>query len=125
MSKSTYHLKEQEIPEGLQIFAERLEVAGVSFRKADATAFALSKDGWLEFEKEPGNSHDRNAIRIIGCSKGFLGTKRRFIGYVPKQFSKMIVEGGFFSRHEQSLQLRPLASAATLHPLLLSQNASP
>jgi hypothetical protein len=98
MTKSTYHLQEQEIPEGFQIFADRLEVAGVSFRKGDATAFASSKDGWLEFEREPGNRQDKNAIRIIGCSKGFFGTKRRFIGYVPKEFAKMIVEGGFWER---------------------------
>ena len=40
MSKRKYHLDEQDIPEGFQIFEDRLEVAGVRFRKEDAAAFA-------------------------------------------------------------------------------------
>ncbi len=83
MSTRSYHLGEQEIPDGFQIFEERLEVAGVSFRKEDAAAFASATDGWLELERDLGNKHDRNAIKVIGCNKGFFGTKRRFIGYVP------------------------------------------
>lgn len=95
MSKRKYHLNEQDIPEGFQIFEDRLEVAGVSFRKEDAAAFAGAKDVWLELEREPGNKYDINAIKVIGCSKGFFGTKRRFIGYVPKEVSRVIVEGGY------------------------------
>lgn len=95
MSKRKYHLDEQDIPEGFQIFEDRLEVAGVSFRKEDAAAFAGKKDVWLELEREPGNKYDENAIKVIGCSKGFFGTKRRFIGYVPKEVSRVIVEGGY------------------------------
>lgn len=97
MSTRHYHLGEQEIPEGFQIFEERLEVAGVSFRKEDAAAFAASKHGWLELEREPRNIHDPNAIKIIGCSKSFLGTKRRFIGYMPRDVSRAIVDGGHLS----------------------------
>ncbi|HSS47024.1 MAG TPA: hypothetical protein VLL03_06400, partial [Burkholderiales bacterium] len=48
MSTLKYHLDEQEIPDGFQIFEERLEVAGVGFRKEDAAAFVTAKDGWLE-----------------------------------------------------------------------------
>lgn len=98
MTMSKYHLQEQEIPEGFQIFEDRLEVAGVSFRKSDAASFATSKNGWLELEREHGNKHDKNALKVIGCSKGFFGTKRRFIGYVPKDVAKKIVEGGFWGR---------------------------
>ena len=96
MSTRKYHLEEQEIPEGFQIFEERLEVAGVSFRKEDAAAFATAKDGWLEFERELGNKHDSNAIRVIGCNNGLFGTKRRFIGYVPREVSRPVVEGGYW-----------------------------
>jgi hypothetical protein len=95
MAKSSYHLQQQPIPDGLQIFADRLEVAGLAFRKNDATAFASSSDGWLELERELTNKFDRNAIKLIGCSDGFFGTKRRFIGYVPKDVASIIVEGGF------------------------------
>ncbi|RLB24349.1 MAG: hypothetical protein DRG73_04015 [Deltaproteobacteria bacterium] len=98
MAKRKYHLQEQPIPEGFHIYEDRLEVAGVSFRKNDAAAFAKSKHLWLELEREQENKHDKNAIRVIGCSKGLFGTKRRFIGYVPKDVAKKIVEGGFWGK---------------------------
>lgn len=101
MSTRSYHLGEQEIPDGFQILEERLEVAGVSFQKEDAAAFASATGGWLELERDLGNKHDRNAIKVIGCNKGFFGTKRRFIGYVPKEVSQAIVEGGYLG------QIRP------------------
>lgn len=98
MSAQKYHLDEQEIPDGFQIFEERLEVTGVSFRKEDAAAFATAKEGWLELERDPGNKHDPNAIKVNGCNKGFFGTKRRFIGYVPREVSRAIVEGGYWGQ---------------------------
>ncbi len=101
MSTRNYHLAEQEIPDGFQIFEERLEVAGVGFQKEDAAAFATEKDGWLELERDTGNRHDPNAIKVFGCNKGFFGTKRRFIGYVPKEVSRAIAEGGYLG------QIRP------------------
>ncbi len=71
-----YHLQEQEIPDGFQVFAEAA-VAGVSFRKGDAKKFAevaSRSKVWLELEREPNNQFDKNAIKIIGCNDGFLGT---------------------------------------------------
>ncbi len=93
-----YHLQDHEIPEGFQIFEERLEVAGVSFRKTDAISFAKSSNTWLELERDIGNKHDKNAIKVVGCSKGFFGTKRRFIGYVPKDVSELVVTNGFWGQ---------------------------
>lgn len=101
MSGLKYQEHDQEIPEGFQVFEDRLEVAGVGFRKEDAADFAARKEGWLELEREPGNKHDPNAIKVIGCNKGFLGTKRCFVGYLPKELSKAIVEGGYWG------QIRP------------------
>ena len=101
MTIRKYHLQEQQIPDGFQIFEDRLEVAGVAFRKSEAASFANSKNLWLELQREEGNPQDRNALKVIGCSKGFLGTKRRFIGYVPKDTAKKIVEGDFLT------QIRP------------------
>src|SRR5688572_1471113 len=95
MSTRSYHLADQEIPEGLQIFEERLEVAGVSFRKENAVAFATAKDGWLELEQDLENKHDPNAIKVIGCNKTFFGMNRHFIGYVPKEVARLIVEGKY------------------------------
>lgn len=85
----------EAIAEGYQIYEDRLTPAGISFRKSDAAAFARSSNGWLELEPEPGNQHDKNAIKIIGCTKGVFWTKRRFVGYVPKEVSKNIVGQGF------------------------------
>lgn len=98
-----YHLQNQEIPEGFQIFEDRLEVSGVSFRKSDATSFAESGTKWLELEREIENKHDKNAIKVVGCSKGFFGTKRRFIGYVPKEVSKLVVTNEFWGQVEPRL----------------------
>ena len=98
-----YHLQDQEIPEGFQIFEDRLDVAGVSFRKADATSFAKSGTKWLELERDVENEHDKNAIKVVGCSKGFFGTKRRFIGYVPKDVSRLILTNGFWEQVQPRL----------------------
>lgn len=99
-----YHLKDQEIPEGFQIFESRLEVEGTSFRREDATSFAESSTQWLELERDIGNKHDKNAIKVIGCSKGFFfGTKRRFIGYIPKDVSKLVVGNGFWGQVQPRL----------------------
>ena len=90
MTVLKYHLQEQQIPDGFQIFEERLEVAGVAFRKSEAASFAKSENLWLELEREEGNQQDRNALKVIGCSKGFLGTKRRFIGMCLKRSPKRL-----------------------------------
>lgn len=93
-----YHLHERPIPEGFQIFEERLPVSGIGFRKSEAASFAKASDSWLEWEREPGNTHDSNAIKIIGCSKGWFGTKHRFIGYVPKEVAEKVVYARLFHR---------------------------
>lgn len=103
MATGEYHLNHQGIPEGFQIFEDRLEVAGVSFRRADSASFANSRNGWLELEREHSNKHDKNAIKVIGCSRTPFGAKRRFIGYVPKDVAKRIVEGGFWGRIQPRL----------------------
>lgn len=99
MESKKYHLQEQEIPDGFQLFEERLEVSGVKFRKDDASAFASRNDDiWLEFERDEENKYDKNAIKVIGCGKETLRTVRYFIGYVPKEVSKLIIEGGFWGQ---------------------------
>ena len=85
------------IPEGFQIYEDRLTPAGITFRSDDALAFARSSMGWLELEPEPGNKYDKNAIKVIGCTKGLFWTKRRFVGYVPKGVSANLVGRRFLS----------------------------
>jgi len=98
MSTGQNHLERYPIPEGFQIYERMLSVTGISFRRKDAAAFAKGKKLWLEFEREPGNKYDPNAIKLIGCSKRFLGVKRRFIGYIPKETSKLIVERNYIDK---------------------------
>lgn len=78
------------IPKGFQIFAPRLSVAGIQHRRDDALCFADDSDQTLALEPEPGNSHDPNAVKVIGIARGM----RRFIGYVPKDVAEQIVGSG-------------------------------
>jgi hypothetical protein len=73
---------------------EDLEVAGIPHRKRAAIAFAKGKQHRLELEPEPKNPHDRNAIRVIGISKGWFFWHRRLLGYVPQETAERIVGAG-------------------------------
>jgi hypothetical protein len=90
-----YHLQEQEIPDGYQIYESTLVVMGVQYRKEAAQAFANNTSNcWLELDRDEDNKFDNNAIKVIGCNP----TNRYFIGYVPKESSKLIIEGGFWGQ---------------------------
>jgi hypothetical protein len=68
-------------------------VSGIFFRKLDVRGFFAGSSHRLEFEREPNNKHDKNAIKVIGISS----EKRYFIGYVPKDYAKQIVDAGLDS----------------------------
>jgi len=99
-----HSFSEQDLPQGYQIYEDRLYVSGVGPRKREAIAFANAKLRWLELEREPDNETDPNACRVMGCSRVRLGTKRCHIGYIPRDAAQRIVEGGF----EDAVQLRLL-----------------
>lgn len=80
------------IPKGFQIYAGRLEVAGVRHRRSEALQFANGSGQTLLLEREPENRHDPNAIKVIGLT----GAVRHFVGYVPKDISEQIVGSGLF-----------------------------
>jgi hypothetical protein len=80
------------IPKGFQIFEGRLPVAGISYRKGAASAFANSDNHCLRFEREPSNVHDPNAIKIIGIAQA----GEFFIGYVPKEIAEQIAVTNLF-----------------------------
>jgi hypothetical protein len=82
------------IPEGYQIYKRMLFVAGITFRKNDAALFIRSGCETLEFEREPNNPKDKNAIRVMGITP----TARHFVGYVPKEISKRIMKAGVFDK---------------------------
>lgn len=96
MADAKYHL--DDIPDGFQIFEERLEIAGVSYHRDEAAKFIRGNDLWLEFERDAANPHDKNAIKITGCSKGLFGINRYFLGYVPADVARAVVEGDYFEK---------------------------
>jgi hypothetical protein len=51
MSTEKCPLDEREMPEGFQVFGERLEMWGVRFRKDDAAAFANEKKAGLNLNE--------------------------------------------------------------------------
>lgn len=87
-----YHLREQEqtIPNGFQIYDERLEVAGIQHRRDAAAEFVKQTNQWLEFESEPLNSYDPNAIKILGCYQQNNENIKLHVGYVPASIAKQI-----------------------------------
>jgi hypothetical protein len=89
-----YHLLDQPIPDGYRIYADRIEVAGIANYRTDAESFISAGEKWVELQRDPQNAFDRNAIKVIGCKKGFFGTKRLMLGYVPRDVARVMVESG-------------------------------
>lgn len=83
---------DEAIPEGFQIYTERPDIAGLSYKKAGAIRFANGVKQELRFEREPENKHDANAIKVIGV----FGSNSECIGYVPKELSEQIIGSGLF-----------------------------
>lgn len=98
-----YHLDSQKIPEGHRLYDERLDVMGVVSCRANAIAFCKAKGQWLEFEPEPSNRHDPNAIKLNGCWRGFFGTKRKHVGYVPREVARQIKKAGLIAEAKPRL----------------------
>ena len=93
-----------DIPEGKVRLACYEEVAGISFRIENAVAFAKGRNHRLELEREPGNAHDPNAIKVLGVYKGWVFEHRVHIGYVPADLASLIAERGIFGQIEAYLR---------------------
>jgi hypothetical protein len=91
------------IPDGYVIHSWN-SVAGIQQKKKAALKFAKNRNQSLEFEREPDNKQDSNAIKIIGCSKRLVFADRDTIGYVPRELASCIVEGGFWGSVEPRLR---------------------
>jgi hypothetical protein len=86
------------IPDGMRIMEADIDVVGVHYRKDSAMAFARRGQHSFELEREPGNPHDPNAIRVIGVSKGWFFWRKHFLGYVPMYTAGRIAQRGFWRR---------------------------
>jgi hypothetical protein len=86
-----------DIPEGMRIFAEDQEVAGVQHRIRNVMAFAKGSNHDLLFERDPSNPHDPNAIKVIGTYKGWFVWRSVHLGYVSADMARLIAERNMFS----------------------------
>jgi hypothetical protein len=91
-AERTYYLADQPIPSGYRLFADRLEVVGITHHRTDAEKFIRSKRKWLELHREPENPHDPNAIAVLGCTQGLFGVHRRPLGHVPRETAKAMLD---------------------------------
>jgi hypothetical protein len=63
-------------------------VAGLLHHKESAVRFVCDPGKHaLVFERDSGNSYDRNAIKIIGIA----GSNRYHVGFVPAEIAKRLV----------------------------------
>ena len=85
-----YHLEEQKIPSGFQIYSDDLGVAGIHHRRDVAAKFVNQTNQWLEFEGEPLNKFDEYAIKVLGCYQQNNEIIKLHVGYVPASIAKQI-----------------------------------
>ena len=79
------------IPKGYRIFFQEMEISGVGYRKSEVAKAFSGNQVSLGIEHEPKNKHDSNALKVIAFKKGWFGTKKLHIGYVPKNVAKTII----------------------------------
>ncbi len=82
-----------DAPPDTEIFEYEVDVSGVRDRVGPVVAFIRGKKHRIEWEREPQNPHDQNAIKIIGVTKSLFGSKRRHVGYVPAEIAAKIAAG--------------------------------
>lgn len=83
-----------KLPKGYSVFIKTFPIKGIGFERASAIEFIRSEDQILSLELEHLNVSDENAIKIIGGTAG----EGLFLGYVPKNHAKHIVDSGMFSQ---------------------------
>lgn len=85
-------------PDDYAVYEKWIDVAGVQYRKADATRFVKGRKHSIILEPEPTNQHSTYAIKVIGTWRGLLGRKRAHIGYVPDDCAKALAKAGVQGR---------------------------
>ncbi len=85
MNKSDVLIETSDIPRNYKIYHDRIEPEGIDDYQEEAIAFARASARWVELERE------RDKLKVIGCTKGLLGKKRRFLGNVPEHIAKEVL----------------------------------
>ena len=79
-----------EYRENHQIYFSQFEVAGVFYRRTSLREWSKLKNVYLQLQPEPTNTHDSNAIMVLGCGDGVLSRQSFHIGYLPKEMAAHI-----------------------------------
>ncbi|MGB9554024.1 MAG: ImmA/IrrE family metallo-endopeptidase, partial [bacterium] len=85
----------QPPPEEAKLFAQGIEVAGISFDSAreNALSFAYGKERSLELKRDPQNPCDQNAIEVIGHWRDEKGKEYSgLLGYVPRELAARLAQ---------------------------------
>lgn len=81
-------------------------VAGGQYYRDETQAFIRSYPYYLLLERDAKNIHDINAIRVIGVN---ASEKRYFIGHIPADYAKRIVENGVLGSIRPVLHLAQIS----------------
>lgn len=81
------------IKKGYQIFLKNMGITGLGYRREDAVAFIDDMNQALRLEREPDNSQDENAIKVIGLGD----SGEYFLGYLPRFAALQIVKTDSFN----------------------------
>jgi hypothetical protein len=81
---------------GYEIYYEDLEIEGIEDRQTTVWQFIQGSNQLLDWEQEPSNPKDPNAIKIIGVSEQIFSTKHELLGYIPGDVAKQIVGSGLW-----------------------------
>lgn len=85
----------QPPPEGAKLFAQGIEVAGISFESAreNALSFAYGKERSLELKRDPQNPYDQNAVEVLGHWRDQKGKEHSgLLGYIPKELAARLAQ---------------------------------
>jgi hypothetical protein len=85
----------QPVPERAKLFAQGIEVAGISFDNAreNAVHFAYGKERSLELRRDPQNPYDQNAVEVLGHWRDEKGKEHSgLLGYVPRELAARLAQ---------------------------------
>lgn len=101
--------------EPCQHYLTDLQPAGVHLRADDAKEFIHGLDQRLEFEREPLNPHDPNALAIYGVSTHRGQILRRKLGYLPAEIAADLAGVGLLDRVFPSLDYSGVSPSGWLN----------
>lgn len=84
----------EDVPLGMRIAYAEVDVAGVAHRKEGALRFCYAASQRLKLKRDDTNTHDRNAIQVIGCFQDGGMHHYTTLGYLPAKLAAAIVTEG-------------------------------